>query len=830
MGLSVAALAIGLYSLGVHMQAVSARMETQFELHRWALPSRVYARPLELHPGLALTPKVLEQELALLRYHKNDTGAGSYSRNESSILLTTRAAQFWDGSEPERELRIDFADGYVETIWSVTEDRELDIIRLEPMEIGAIYPRQKEDRILVKIDEVPKLLIDTIIAVEDQRFYDHFGVDPQGIARALWENFRAGSRVQGASTITQQLVRNLFLNNDRTFSRKINEALMAIAMESRYSKDAILETYINEVYLGQDGARAVHGFALASRFYFRRQLDELLPHQVALLAGQIKGPSYYSPTRNPDRALSRRNVVLDVMARQKVITEEEKSIAIKKPLELDQEGTLGLTQFPAYIDLVKQQLLSDYSDQDLRTEGLAIHTSMDPLLQTEMERIAHQQLNLLEEDGKKDTKDLQVAALLANKDTGEILAFQGGRDAQFAGYNRALDARRPIGSLVKPAVYLTALQEPQHYTLATPLDDGPLRIPQPNQKPWIPTNFDRKDHGYVTLTEALVKSYNVATARLGLDLGLPKVMHTLAQLGFEKELEPYPSLLLGAIEMNLLEIGQIYQTLAAGGFRSRLTAIREVMDHDGRRLKRYPFEVEQAVDPTAVYLVVSAMQQVTKTGTAKSLQSRLPAGLEVAGKTGTTDDFRDSWFAGFSGQHLAVVWVGKDDNTPTGLTGATGALPVWAELMASINTKPLLLPEPADLEWHIIDTQSGLLAGDDCHDGQLMPFVRGTAPRFYGRCGQSVVEIRDYGYDGRNEQVIEPYRYRGGQNSYSDQPLPEDRRTYDNENDNWRHYFDDDPPVMPSRDQWERTPSRRDRSYYEFYAPPRRNEPSGRYR
>ncbi|MGH8503180.1 MAG: penicillin-binding protein 1B [Gammaproteobacteria bacterium] len=715
------------------------RVRERFEGARWELPARVFARPLEIYEGKALSADALVNELRLLHYQPGDSLAatGAYRAQENSVTLHSRGFPFWDAVEPARMVRVAFSGNVVAGVFDAHSGARLDLVRLEPVPIANIYPTHLEDRLVARLEDVPPLLPKALIAVEDRDFYRHHGLDFSAIARAMAANIVAGRVVQGGSTLTQQLVKNLFLTSDRSLVRKLNEAIMAGLLEWHYSKDEILEAYINEVYLGQDGARAIHGFSLASQFYFERRLSELRPDQIALLVALVKGPSYYQPRNSVERAKARRDLVLTQLSNEGVITSAVAAAAQHRPLDVTAKAPSGVTPFPAFVELMRRQLKDQYPEQALRTEGLVIFTTLDPLVQIAAERAVTSRLAELEARRGLPANSLQAAVVVTAAETGEVLAVVGGRDPRLQGYNRALDARRAIGSLVKPVVYLTALSRPREFSLATLLDDKPLSIRLDNKETWSPRNYDDKYHGEVTLRDALVGSYNVSTARLGLAVGIDKVIDTLQHLGFTHGLSPYPSLLLGALEMTPLEVSQVYQSLAAGGYRMPLNTIREVMGGYGERLSRYPLKIAQAADPAAVYLLNAALYEVTRQGTGRALQWLLPAELKVAGKTGSTNELRDSWFAGFSGEHLAVAWIGRDDNQSTGLTGAVGALPLWADLMGDIQTRPLNLSTPPDMEWLMIDTKGGLLADEYCQGAQWMPFVEGSAPTEYAPCART---------------------------------------------------------------------------------------------
>ena len=715
-------------------------VRARFEGRRFALPARVYARPLELYQGLRLEPAELVAELGLLGYRKASAPRepGSYRWQNRAVELVTRPFTFGDGPQESVALRVTFADGRVAGLQRLQGGASLDLLRLDPALIGGIYPGNNEDRVLVRLEEVPQRLVDALIAVEDVRFYSHRGIDPRGIARALVMTV-SGKSVQGGSTLTQQLVKNFFLSAERTVSRKLNEMIMALLLEAHYSKDEILETYLNEVYLGQDGNRAIHGFGLASSFFFDKPLMQIDLAEAALLVGMLKGPTYYSPRRHPQRALERRNLVLSEMAESGFISEQQLLAARTLPLGVVERPPRGTSPHPAFLSLVHRQLRRDYREKDLRSEGLQIFTTLDPWVQQAAEKVLSRQLQRLEQGRGLESDSLQGALLISDTQNAEVQAVVGGRYPRFEGFNRALDAQRPIGSLIKPVVFLTALQQPQRYTLATLLDDSPLLLQQPGADDWQPQNYDQEFHGQVPMSTALAHSYNVSTARLGLELGVPEVLANLHRLGIERDLPGYAASLLGADAFSPLEVTQLYQTLASGGFRTPLRAIREVLTFDGQPLQRYSLEVEQAVDAPSNYLLTVALQDVVRQGTARGLHRYLPVELGVAGKTGTTDDFRDSWFAGFSGDRLGVVWVGRDDNQPAGLTGASGAMTVWGEMMAELDPEPLLLPVPDGIEQVWIDPATGLLSASDCSGAVELPFIAGSAPTEAAPCGPKSV-------------------------------------------------------------------------------------------
>ncbi len=707
-----------------------------FEGRKFALPARVYGRALEVYPGLKLSPAQFVDELKALSYHEHPepNEGGTYKFTLTGIELTTRDFVFGDGPQTGQRLRVDFADGKVSLLQvRGSPDVDLPLLRMEPPLIGGIYPGHNEDRALLKLDQFPKPLIDALISIEDRKFYSHWGIDPRGIARALFKTL-TGQRIEGGSTITQQLVKNFFLTSERTLTRKGTEVLMSLLLEFHYSKDEILETYLNEIFLGQDATRAIHGFGLASHFYFDRPVERLELQELATLVGMVKGPAVYDPRKNPELVLQRRNLVLQEMVRLNAITQAQFVAARQKPLGVIHRAPTGTSPYPAFLQLVHRQLQRDYREEDLRSEGLRIFTTLDPRVQRQAEQALTQRLAEIEKARRMPANTLEGAVVVSSTQQGEILALVGGREARYAGYNRAVDALRPIGSLAKPIVFLTALEKQDRYSLVTPLDDSPLVWRQAGTSDWKPQNYDHQFHGQVQLRTALAHSYNVSTARLGIELGVGTILDKLPQYGIERRPPPFASSLLGAFEMSPVEVAQLYQTFADGGFRTPLRAIREIVTAEGKPLQRFPLNVEPVAAPAPVFLLTNALQGVVREGTAQSLTNWLPAELNVAGKTGTTDDLRDSWFAGYTGDRVAVVWVGRDDNKSSGLTGASGAMTVWGEMMKNIEPEPLLPTVPEEIEMVNVDPVSGARYDDECKTGIMLPFIKGSEPKERSAC------------------------------------------------------------------------------------------------
>ncbi len=719
--------------MGLGALYLDHQVRQKFEGKRWALPAKVYARPLELYEGRSLSLAELKVELRGLGYQfvKKVALPGQAEFSATKAIVSTRGFQFTDGSEHAQKLILEFSGQQLIGL-SNYSGAPLTLLRLEPVLIGGIYPLNNEDRDLVQLQGVPQSLTDALIAIEDRSFYQHPGVSLRGISRAMWVNIRVGRFVQGGSTLTQQLIKNFYLTSDRTLARKLLEIPMALLLELHYSKDEILEAYLNEVFLGQQGARAIHGFGLASQYYFAQPIQELKLHQTALLAGMVKGPSSHNPRRYPEKAKARRDLVLKVLYEQGKIDEKQYQIAVAAPLGIVKQASLLKGAYPAYLDLVKRQLRQNYRDEDLRSEGLRVFTSLDPIVQNKAEQALLNTITSLESKYGEKVEGLQGSMVVTDPQTGEVLAIIGGRETRYQGFNRALDAVRPIGSLVKPAVYLTALE--QGYTLVSKLDDSPYTLAIKGGPDWQPQNFDHTSHGSVSLHTALSQSYNLSTARLGMELGLDKVIDTLQRLGVRRPIDAYPSLLLGAQGLSAIEVATMYQTIAANGFQMPLRSIRLVTDSAGEELSRYPFQLKQTISSNSIHLLQYSLQEVTRIGTARSIYWQLSEDINVAGKTGTSDQQRDSWFAGFTGNRLAVVWLGRDDNAPLPFTGSGGALRAWTTYMTTETLDSFEVATPAGIEYLWIDQHSGELSAEMCQNAQKLPFLLGTAPSLSVEC------------------------------------------------------------------------------------------------
>ncbi|OLQ87038.1 penicillin-binding protein 1B [Vibrio panuliri] len=686
--LALVGMAVMLF-IGIYLDSL---VKQKFEGQLFELPTVVYARILNLAPGDDISIQEVRNELDVLNYRKvrQPKYAGEYSSSSTKIELIRRPFEFNDGPEAERRVMLHFDSNGLSRIQSLDKPGDLGYLRIEPKMLGMLEKNRDEQRLFLRREQFPEVMVDALLVTEDRDFYHHDGVSPIAIARAMVVNLKAGRTVQGGSTLTQQLAKNLFLTSDRTLWRKIREAYIAIILDYRYDKDRILEAYLNEVYLGQSGGEAVHGFGLAARLYFGQPIQELRIDQLALLVGMVKGPSYYNPVRYPDRAKTRRDLVLRLMMQQGYLTASEFDDAASRPLDIQDNPRIASRQ-PAYFQQLNIELKEKVGGAFEADKGLRVFTSLDPVSQHELEKAIEKKIPQL---AKVAGKNLEGAAIAVDRHSGEIRAMVGGKRTGYDGFNRALNASRQIGSLAKPAVYLTALQQPERYSLATTLNDQPLSLKGSKGNVWTPRNYDRKYRGDVPLYLALAKSLNVPTVQLGMQLGIPQVMDTFTKLGVDKqEIRPVPSMFLGSFSLTPFQVAQMYQTLTNSGKQAKLSALRSVVDMEGNVLYQSLPKAQQTVDQRAAWLTTYAMKRGVAEGTGRFLNSQF-ASSALAGKTGTSNDTKDSWFVGIDGREVTTIWLGRDDNKSIKLTGSSGALRVYAEYLQHRIPNKLVLPWP----------------------------------------------------------------------------------------------------------------------------------------
>jgi penicillin-binding protein 1B len=710
------------------------RVEARFAGKLFQIPSRVYSGPLLLYPGLDTRRLALAERLARLNYHPArgpDLAPGEYRQRGELFELERRPFRWAHRDDPGGRLALSLDEQGVVVGISDAQGGELTTAELEPELIAVFTGAEGEDRKLVRADDVAPALVDAILAIEDQRFGEHRGIDLRRVLGAAWANLRAGRVVQGGSTLTQQLVKNFYLTRERTLARKIDEAAMALILERNHGKQEILDAYLNEVYMGQRGGVAIHGMGEAALHFFGKDARDLTLAESALLAGIIQGPSLLSPRRHPERARERRDLVLAVMLETGAIDAPAYEAARASALGVV-DAPPGGNPAPYFVEHVRRELSAAYGEQLLQSEGLAVFTTLDPELQRAANRAVERQILRLEAGQRELLRPgarLQAAVLALAPRTGEILALVGGRDFQESQFDRATQARRQPGSVFKPVVALAAFTHPglPRFTPATRLEDAPLRVELPGGD-WTPENYDGAFRGEVSLRQAFEQSLNVPVARLGLAIGAQQIVDTARRMGVTSSLRPLPSLALGSFELTLLEATTAYAVLAADGVVPVARAYTEVLHPDGRVLEVREREFERAFDPAATYLVTSLLVGAVDRGTARALRELGFEG-DVAGKTGTSSDTRDAWFIGFTPDVAIGVWVGFDDGQSLGLSGATAALPIFADVLEAARGKSAgaPFPRPPGVIDAQIDPRTGLLAGLAC-PGESEIFLAGTAP------------------------------------------------------------------------------------------------------
>jgi penicillin-binding protein 1B len=730
-------LVFGAAGLVYYYLRFGAMVDERLSDERWMVPSRIYARPLLIRPGMALPQERLVKVLNGLKYEQRAEEAanpGEFAVQDKSVVLRPRAAEL---AEP---VAVVFEKEAVLGIRGVRSKRIYDSLLLEPELITYLFDESREKRRFVKYEELPETLVQAVLAIEDRRFFSHPGLDPLGLVRALIRNLRSQSEIpHGASTITQQLVKNFFLTPERTLRRKAQEAFLAFVLERRANKKEILELYLNEIYLGQAGSFSINGMGEAARRYFHKDIANLTLSEGALLAGMIQSPNPYNPVRHPERATQRRNQVLRAMFDAEFIDAATLELALQEPLAV-QESPLDDTEAPYFVDLVKTQLAQRY--EGLTTQNLSIYTSLDLNLQA----IAQEALSngLAEVDKlirRKNHPPAQGALIALEPRTGAIVALVGGRSYGASQYNRVIQAHRQPGSTFKPFIYLTAFEatfdDPTlpPITPATVVDDAPSVFFY-EDKEYLPQNYENEYLGRVPLRTALNKSLNNATVKVAEMVGYDRVAEMWStRMEINSNVKPYPAVSLGSFEATPLEMATAYNILANYGLKIEPVTVLRVAEDSGQVLERYRYtEPKRVVHQASAFLVVNILRSVMIEGTGASSRA-LGFTEDAAGKTGTTNDMRDAWFAGFTPSLLCVVWVGLDDNTPINLAGSRAALPIWVEFMkkALQGQEPETFTAPTeDIVYIEIDKQTGLLATPYCPRTIEEAFIAGTEP--HERC------------------------------------------------------------------------------------------------
>jgi len=689
--------------------------------------SAIYSDIARIEPRT--NPALIEQQLTKRRYNRV-TGAperaGEYQRDESSFTIFTREFLTPDGRTlPSRRIK-----------WS-TEDRQQKPLILEAQIISVLgdsSTRSSEHR---SLKEFPPHLLQAVISIEDERFRHHFGIDLSGILRAIFENLRAGRVVQGGSTITQQLAKNLLFTRERSFRRKALEALAAISLERRLSKERILELYLNEVYLGQEGSIAIHGLEAAARTFLGKRVEDLSLAESALLAGMIQAPSLYSPRRHITRARSRRDTVLRKMRELEYLSATELRGALAEPIQVMKES-LHRRRAPHFVTELAQHIEKDLGPEALREPGLKVFTGLDLDLQQCAERAAKKALPALEKRHPKLLRrkgPLEVGLVSIEPFSGKVKAWVGGRDFNLTQFDHVSQAKRQLGSTIKPFLYLTAFDRTLNsYKVATPisiLSDEPTKVNLITRKSWVPENYDREFRGDVTVRYALEHSLNIPAVNVLQRVGLPAFSNTLRHFHVASDIPQVPALALGALDTSLLELTGGFGGLANGGSMIRPRLFVSVLTQEGTQVLTSDVTEEQVADEAAVYVLTDILQGAVDRGTGRSIRT---AGYElpVAGKTGTSNEARDLWFVGFTPDLVTGVWVGFDDNSKTGLTGGAGAAPIWTEYMKCVAPlrPPASFIAPRGVIHADIDLATGYRVSPECPGEKVEReiLVEGTEP------------------------------------------------------------------------------------------------------
>ncbi|HQR44533.1 MAG TPA: PBP1A family penicillin-binding protein [Thermoanaerobaculia bacterium] len=713
---------------------------------RWTLPARIYSDVWIVRPGDAVGPDDVLRRIGRLRYTdagKADPGPGQFHLAKGRLTVGIRERDSAEGRFPGQTVVIEFSGRRVVSVRSAPGGASVPWAVFEPEVVGSVYDEKMQDRTLVKLAEVPKVVVDAIVTTEDRDFFTHSGLSFRRLAGAVFQSVTRGRSPRGTSTLTQQLVKNMFLTPERTLRRKAVEALMAVIVETKYSKDEILEAYLNEIYLGQKGSVSVTGVEEASRFYFGRSVSQLELPEAALLAGLISSPGRYSPFRHPERALERRAFVLKGMLEQQKIDTAAYEKALAAPLTRVKGPVTGIVA-PHFVDLLLRQVRAE--EPETREDGLAIYTTLDPDMQAAAQTAVRAGLEDLEKKFRRlrsadEDEALQGALIALDPATGAIKALVGGRDYQVSQFNRVVQAKRQPGSLFKPFVYLTAFTRrdiPKPVTAATILDDAPIAVlwGAGEDEAWLPRNYDGEFRGPMTARHAVEQSINIPTVRVALTEVGPKqsllwdIVQTAQRTGITSPLKPYPSLALGSFETSPLEIASAYAAFANGGFRVSPRALFGYVGPSGRRVTVRTEKLERAADTDALAVLVSCLQGAVDRGTGASAR-RLGAQGIFAGKTGTTNDGRDAWFIGFSPRLLVAVWVGFDDNRGLGLSGSMAAVPIFADFARRVPSHYYEEPFPTALNvvTEKTDPTTGMLWTERCPESWNELFVAGTEPK-----------------------------------------------------------------------------------------------------
>ncbi len=729
--LAIAVLAVAT-AAGIAVLGPFWRLTSQFDDITYRQPSRLYAQPTRLAVGSLCGLERLVAELKSGGY-RADPGAGPLPVGCYRSIRGGLAVHLRDFPRPEGEAGQGGGMADIELHGSrVAALRRnggaVDALTLEPPLLASYYGDDFKERRPVAVAEVPQDLVGAVLAAEDEDFFTHAGISVTGVVRAAWVDMRGRGIRQGGSTLTQQLVKNLYLSQERTLTRKLREVILTLLLESRFQKKQILEAYLNEIYLGASGGVNLMGVGAAARAYFGKEVSQLDLPESAVLAGMISSPAVYSPIDHPDRSRERRDWVLGRMAKLRLVDEGRAAQAMEAPIVVAPEPIVR-RRTPYFADAAAQEAERRFGVAELADAGYTLFSTLDWRDQQAAQHAVETSLAGLDKGGRRHPGGpLQAALVSLDPQSGGILAYVGGRQYAASQFDRAGQAHRQTGSSFKPIVYAAAFEHKRAMP-ATFLDDSPLTL-QVGNREWTPKNDDGDFHGIVSARTAIEHSYNLATARLALQVGLPPIVELAHKMGIDEPMDAVPAVALGSAAVTPVELATVYATLARAGVRPPVHALVAVRDRHGKAIAGAALaEPERALSPQTAYLVTSMLQGVLDRGTGHSARAMGVEG-DLAGKTGTTNDQRDSWFAGYSPDRATAVWVGYDDNAPTGLSGARGALPVWSRFVVAVRPPGgyRTFSQPSGISTAVIDPSTGYLATEYCPSVLTEVYPAGEVP------------------------------------------------------------------------------------------------------
>ena len=727
-----------------YSKMIDARLRGEIYVHA----TGIYAAPRTIRTGQGFTLERIKAYLDSLGYVESskatDLKRGRYQTTNNTIEIHSSSDAILNGKRQFPNIKVTFGSSGkgITKITDLDTNRNLDSAMLEPEMLTSVSNEKRQKQKIVSFKDLPKDYVNAVVAIEDRQFFSHSGINYRGIMRALWRDASEGQMQEGGSSITQQLVKNFFLTPERTLKRKAQEAMIAVVLETKLSKEEIFQLYANEIYMGQSGSYAINGVGEAASVYFNKDVMNLTLPESAFLAGIIRGPSLYSPYRDPERAKARRNQVLDSMADAELISREEADKAKATELKIEPKRKAINSDAPYFLDYLQQHLTNELATRELAQQSYRVYATVDMDLQRAADKAVNDELAKLDQIFAKRKKNpippgtLQAALVAINPKTGEVVAMVGGRDYGASQLNRATDANRQPGSVFKPIVYATALNTAFDGTASEKISpasmfmDAPKTFIYGRSQTYSPENFRKVySNKEVTLRNALVHSLNVVTVEVGEQVGFSRVARMAEKLGLPRP-QPFPALALGTAEATPLQVARAYTAFANSGQLVEARPVIRVTNNDGLGIVDEKPSTQQALKPEISWIMTNIMQGVLDEGTAARARTEFGFKAMAAGKTGTS---RDGWFAGYTPNLVCVVWVGFDDNSELGLEGAKSALPIWASFMkAALAARPDLggdsFPKPDNIAQAEIDPTTGLLATESCPKRRAEYFIAGTEP------------------------------------------------------------------------------------------------------